>query len=51
MDTRSSVDDRDIVQLREEFTGHRIWRSTRSMGILIGAWPRCVIRRLELILW
>ena len=37
MDTRTSLEDRDLAQLRREFTGHRIWRAVRWDGRL-GDW-------------
>ncbi|MEW2353671.1 hypothetical protein [Spirillospora sp. NPDC029432] len=37
MDVRSSHEDQALVRLREEFGGHRIWRSIRSDGRL-GEW-------------
>ncbi|MFI0354604.1 hypothetical protein [Actinomadura sp. 9N407] len=37
MDTRTRSDDQELIRLRTEFTGHRIWRSVRSDGRL-GEW-------------
>jgi hypothetical protein len=37
METQTSNDDRDLAQLRRDFTGHRIWRSVRWDGRL-GDW-------------
>lgn len=37
METRAHTDDPALRQLREEFTGHRIWRSRRWDG-LPGDW-------------
>ncbi|URM98401.1 hypothetical protein LUW76_30905 [Actinomadura madurae] len=37
METRAHIDDPALRQLREEFTGHRIWRSRRWDG-LPGDW-------------
>ncbi|TYB49521.1 hypothetical protein [Actinomadura chibensis] len=32
METRAQTEDPALRQLREEFTGHRIWRAQRSDG-------------------
>ena len=32
MDTKTSLEDRDLAQLRHDFTGHRIWRAVRWDG-------------------
>ncbi|GAA2427154.1 hypothetical protein GCM10010191_44990 [Actinomadura vinacea] len=37
MDTRTHPDDQALARLREEFTGHRIFRAIRSDGLL-GEW-------------
>ncbi|GLZ07287.1 hypothetical protein Acsp03_47530 [Actinomadura sp. NBRC 104412] len=37
MDTQTSSEDRDLAQLRRDFTGHRIWRAMRWDGQL-GDW-------------
>jgi hypothetical protein len=37
METRAQTDDPVLRRLREEFTGHRIWRSRRWDGAL-GDW-------------